>query len=125
MIERLTPDLQVRDVDAALGHYCEVLGFQETGRLPEDRNQPAIWAQVSLGNAHFMFESEGEPPAQPAGGITFYLRVADVDAVHARLVARGATIVHPPTDQEYGMRETLVTDPDGYRLVFTSPIGEK
>lgn len=42
----------------------------------------------------------------------------DVDAVHAFLVARGATIVHPPEDGPWapGYYSVLFEDPDGIRL---------
>jgi catechol 2,3-dioxygenase-like lactoylglutathione lyase family enzyme len=42
----------------------------------------------------------------------------DVDALHAELEGRGATIIQPPTDQPYGLREFRVQDPDGHILAF-------
>jgi uncharacterized glyoxalase superfamily protein PhnB len=44
--------------------------------------------------------------------------VRDVDAVHAELAARGANIVKPPQNYDYGMRDFDVLDPDGNQLVF-------
>jgi catechol 2,3-dioxygenase-like lactoylglutathione lyase family enzyme len=43
---------------------------------------------------------------------------ADVDACHDFLVARGATIVHPPEDGAWapGYYSVLFEDPDGIRL---------
>jgi catechol 2,3-dioxygenase-like lactoylglutathione lyase family enzyme len=43
---------------------------------------------------------------------------ADVDALHAFLVARGATIVHPPEDGPWapGYYSVLFEDPEGIRL---------
>jgi catechol 2,3-dioxygenase-like lactoylglutathione lyase family enzyme len=42
----------------------------------------------------------------------------DVDALHGFLVARGATIVHPPEEAEWapGYYSVLFEDPDGIRL---------
>jgi uncharacterized glyoxalase superfamily protein PhnB len=47
-----------------------------------------------------------------------YFWPEDVDALHAELERRGATIIQPPTDQPYGLRELRVQDPDGYILAF-------
>ena len=50
------------------------------------------------------------------GGICVFVR--DVDAVHAELTARGANIVKPPQNYDYGMRDFDVVDLDGNQLVF-------
>lgn len=43
---------------------------------------------------------------------------ADVDALHAFLVERGATVVHPPEEAQWapGYYSVLFEDPDGVRL---------
>ena len=41
------------------------------------------------------------------------VEVGDVDAVHAAAVAARATIVHPLTDEPWGVRRFLVEDPTG------------
>jgi catechol 2,3-dioxygenase-like lactoylglutathione lyase family enzyme len=38
---------------------------------------------------------------------------AEVDSVHARVVAAGLEIVHPPTDEPWGVRRFFFRDPDG------------
>jgi len=50
--------------------------------------------------------------------------VRDVDAVHAELTARGANIVKPPQNYDYGMRDFGVLDPDGNQLVFGMGSGD-
>lgn len=119
MIERNTPELYVRDVEEAIGFYTRTLGFQLEGRMPEDQSQPVEWAMVSNGNASFMFQKPDEP--KRPDGVVFYLAVEDADRAIADLRARGA-IVEGPVDQFYGYREGTVTDPSGYKLVFTSPV---
>ncbi len=42
----------------------------------------------------------------------------DVDAMHTELQQRGATVIQPPTDQPYDLREFRVKDPDGHILAF-------
>ncbi|MFJ3662454.1 VOC family protein [Streptomyces sp. NPDC090119] len=41
------------------------------------------------------------------------IEVDDVDAVYAALRERGAEIVHPLTDEEWGVRRFFVRDPAG------------
>ena len=44
--------------------------------------------------------------------------LGDVDAVYAELAARGARIVKPPQDYDYGMRDFDLIDLDGNQLTF-------
>jgi uncharacterized glyoxalase superfamily protein PhnB len=44
--------------------------------------------------------------------------VRDVDAVYAELAARGARIVKPPQNYDYGMRDFDLIDLDGNQLTF-------
>jgi predicted enzyme related to lactoylglutathione lyase len=78
---------------------------------------------VVNGSASFMFQKPDQPK-QP-DGVVFYLAVDDIDHTIENLRARGAD-VEGPVDQFYGYRyrEGTVTDPSGYKLVFTSPVPE-
>jgi uncharacterized glyoxalase superfamily protein PhnB len=46
------------------------------------------------------------------------IHVSDVDAVHARAVAKGFSPEAPPRDAEWGERYFHITDPDGHELSF-------
>jgi catechol 2,3-dioxygenase-like lactoylglutathione lyase family enzyme len=46
-----------------------------------------------------------------ARGIT--VEVADVDAVHAKAMARGLEIAYPLRDEEWGVRRFMLRDPSG------------
>ena len=48
--------------------------------------------------------------------------VDDVEAVYARAQALGLTVTQPPTDEFYGQRRLLLTDPDGLLVDISSPI---
>jgi predicted enzyme related to lactoylglutathione lyase len=54
------------------------------------------------------------------GGGELSLEVADVDATHAAWVERGATILQPPMDLDFG-RNFLAVDPDQHRLRVFKP----
>lgn len=55
-------------------------------------------------------------------GCNLYLMVPDVDAFAAKIAKKGLKSDLPPTSQFYGLRDTVVTDPDGYVLTFYTPI---
>lgn len=47
------------------------------------------------------------------GGKSVYVAVDDSDAVYARAVAAGATILEGLTDKDYGSRDFICADPEG------------
>jgi uncharacterized glyoxalase superfamily protein PhnB len=48
-----------------------------------------------------------------------YIFCADpVDAYYAELTSRGATLIAPPKNYAYGMRDFIVVDLDGNHLAF-------
>ncbi len=48
------------------------------------------------------------------------IEVDDVDAAHAAAQATGAEIVHPLTDEPWGVRRFFVRDPNGAVLTILS-----
>ena len=51
--------------------------------------------------------------------VLLYLDVVDVDHVHARAVASGATSVMAPEDQPHGNRTATIVDPFGHRWMLS------
>ena len=59
----------------------------------------------------------------PAGaGVTVYIMTDDVDGYHEAVTGRGAEAKYAPHTQFYGIRDFGIEDPDGYRLLFYSPV---
>jgi catechol 2,3-dioxygenase-like lactoylglutathione lyase family enzyme len=56
------------------------------------------------------------------GRVIFY--DAEVDALHARLVAAGYHPSAAPRDAQWGERFFHITDPDGHELSFAWPLSE-
>jgi uncharacterized glyoxalase superfamily protein PhnB len=54
-------------------------------------------------------------------GMYLYIRVEDVDTLHASLPSKGITPYTAPRDWPWGNRECIVKDPDGYKLCFWQP----
>lgn len=55
-------------------------------------------------------------------GIYIYIRVEDVDAKYRELTVKGFKPYTAPKDWQWGNREFILKDPDGYKLCFWQPI---
>jgi PhnB protein len=116
---RVTPYLSVDDGAAAIAFYCDILGATDRGRMAGPDGKVAH-AELELGGAVIMLSDAfdvGPPTPKALGGtpVTLMVYVEDVDAVHARALAAGATEVAPVTDQFYGDRSGQFDDPFGHR----------
>jgi predicted enzyme related to lactoylglutathione lyase len=104
-IRRIVPDLH-GDPAAGREFYEEVIGLE----LGMDMGWIATWGSVSNETAQLTVMS-GDATAPVAPDVT--IEVEDVDAVHARASERGLEIVHPVTDEPWGVRRFFVRDPNG------------
>lgn len=57
-------------------------------------------------------------------GVQLYLRVPDADAHHRGAARKKLAVLRAPTTHFYGIRDYVVGDPDGYQLVFFTPVAE-
>ncbi len=55
-------------------------------------------------------------------GVYIYVRVDDVDAKNAELKSKGLVPATKPTNWQWGNREFILKDPDGYKLCFWQPV---
>lgn len=106
-VERIVPDLTSRSLADAKSFYRRVLGLEpvmDHGWIVTlaDPNQPG--AQISLAT------HDETAPVVPNVSV----QVGDVDAAYAAAVHAGAEIVHPLTDEPWGVRRFFVRDPDGH-----------
>ena len=54
-------------------------------------------------------------------GMYVYIRADDVDKLYRELVAKGLRPRTEPRDWDWGNREFIIKDPDGYKLCFWQP----
>lgn len=115
----LTPYLTVRGAATAIDFYTAAFGAVEVLRMPMPDGSVAH-AEVRIGDSVVMLGEEnpawGNKSPQALGGTPagLMLYVPDCDAVFARAVAAGATVMKPLTDQFYGDRSGTVIDPFGH-----------
>ena len=110
--------VSVRDLHATHRFYVEQLGLGVLVGGP-DRTYMRLGGG---GGFHIGFEVI-PAAANPTDGIEIVIRVEDVDAVHARLIAAGVEFDAPPADQVWGARHVWLRDPTGYRVSLYSTDG--
>ncbi len=118
--------LSVRNGAKAVEFYKAAFGAGELFRL--DAPDGAVVAQLSVGGGEFWVADESPEhknfSPESLGGATarMVMVVENPDAVFARAVAAGATVVHPVADQEYGWRVGRVVDPFGHHWEIGKPL---
>jgi catechol 2,3-dioxygenase-like lactoylglutathione lyase family enzyme len=118
LLPGFTLNLLVRDIDASLRFYRDVLQARVHYADPD-------FAAVRVGGHEFMLHADHAYDTHPwygalqrgaARGLGAELRLIgfDADAVERRARAFGAPVVRPATTRGHGLREVSVQDPDGY-----------
>jgi len=133
----LVPELDVADLEASLGFYVRTLGFKVRFRRPEDR-----FAYLEREGAELMLEEavgpgrrfRTAPLNRPYGrGMNLQIACTNVERLCASVIASGAGEIVIPLETrwyrngaaEFGNRQFVVADPDGYLLRFVQDLGER
>lgn len=116
----LTPMIHVPDVRAAADWYAGI-GFDilDIG----DDGSGAVFALLGCGDGRLMLNVGGRSSDAPRREADLYLHTTDIDALFAQIGGR-ATVVEPPHDTFYGMREFIIRDLNGFWLTFGQPTTE-
>jgi uncharacterized glyoxalase superfamily protein PhnB len=134
-----------KDMQRAVAFYRDTLGFDLEQCWPDEANPQ--WANMMLDQQSIMLGAlmspddaaamcggdegaatymrtlaEEHKKNRPGVGVVVYVQVPDVDTYHARLTKKGLKGLPAPKTQFYGIRDFGVQDPDGYRLLFYSPV---
>jgi catechol 2,3-dioxygenase-like lactoylglutathione lyase family enzyme len=108
-IRRVVPNIASDKLEASRDFYVGLLGFQVA------MDMGWILTLVSPSNPTAQLSVLRQDATAPViAQVT--VEVADVDAVHAEAVRRGLEMVHPLTDEPWGVRRFLVKDPNGVVL---------
>ena len=105
-VNRIVPNLHNADPAAAAGFYKEVVG------LEAGMDMGWIVTLVAPGERRIQLSLISEDETAPVVA-DVSIEVDDVDAAWAAAQARGDEIVHPLTDEPWGVRRFFVRDPGG------------
>jgi catechol 2,3-dioxygenase-like lactoylglutathione lyase family enzyme len=114
-VRRIVPDLHAADPGASRAFYVDVLGLEvamDLGWIVTFVAPGNTGAQISV------MSRDASASVQPDVSI----EVDDVDAVHAAAIRLGHEIVHPLTDEPWGVRRFFVRDPGGKVLNVLSHV---
>lgn len=110
--------IHVKEMERSIRFYRDVLGlafdFEEEGM-----------AYFSIGSetekVSLMLHLTAEPePADHGIGLDF--KVNDVEALVSEIKEKGGLIVQEPIEREWGVKEAVIADPDGYKLWIVEPL---
>lgn len=123
--QELSPYLIVKGADRALAFYAAAFGAKEIFKLTEP-NGKVGHAELQIGRSQFSLADEypdfGALSPVTIGGtpVSMHLYVEDVDKAVERAVAAGATMLRPVTDEFFGDRTCMVSDPFGHKWHLAS-----
>jgi catechol 2,3-dioxygenase-like lactoylglutathione lyase family enzyme len=112
-VRRIVPDFQAREPRESRELYVDVLGLEvamDLGWIVTFAAPGNPSAQISV------MREDASAAVQPDASI----EVDDVDAAHAAARRLGYEIVHPLTDEPWGVRRFFVRDPNGKVLNILS-----
>ena len=126
VLNTLTPNLVVSNVERSISFYRDVLGFEITATVPDA--SPYVFASLRHGAVEvFLNAREAASAEYPAfrdralgGTLTLFIGVSDIAAAYAALKDR-VTIVMPFEKKWYGVTEFAFEDPDGYVITYAQP----
>ena len=117
-----TPMLHVPDVRATAAWY-EAIGFTLLESYG-DGGEGLSFAILAAGTTRLMLNQGGRPSAAARREVDLYVDTDRVDQLFASLRDR-APIVAEPDDTDYGMREFIVRDPNGFWVTFGQARGPR
>jgi PhnB protein len=125
----LVPRLVVADAPAAIAWYVDALGAREIVRHATKEGRIVHAELEVLGALLYVVEEEGAwhnhaPSSLGGSPVLLCLDVEEVDALGARMEAKGAKVIFPIADQFYGERGGRLQDPFGHVWLIAKTIEE-
>ena len=115
--------LTTEDFERLVSFYCDGLGLEPAQVWPEDQGRALV---LDMGKA--TLEVFDEKQAQTidqleagqriSGQVRFALQVPDLESAVQRLLAHGATLLHPAVVTPWGDTNVRLQDPDGMQITL-------
>ncbi len=111
------------DYERLVKFYCDGLGIEPAAIWNNDGGR-ALMLEMGKATLELFDERQAEVIDQLEAGkrisgqIRFALHVPDLNAAMERLLANGATLVHPPVMTPWGDYNVRLQDPDGMQVTL-------
>jgi len=116
-----TPGYTVNDIHRSVEWYQNVLGCFVAERWEKDGQLRG--ATLRAGAVEFYLGQDdwklGRERVKGAGFRIYCTTNQSVDALAARIKAKGGTLLHEPQDEPWGERDFAVADPDGFKITIS------
>jgi len=115
--------ITTHDFQRLMSFYSDGLGLEPVAFWQDDGGRAVL---LDLGRATMEIFDEAQAQAidqleagrRVSGQIRFALQVPDLQATTDRLLAHGATLVHPPVPTPWGDHNVRLQDPDGMQITL-------
>jgi lactoylglutathione lyase len=115
-VKQVVPFLHVSNMETSLHYYIDGLGFTLKNKWVVDGK--VRWCWLELGGAALMLQ-EFRKPLKAGGGVSLCFQADDALVLYHEFGLRGIEASEPQVGNALWV--TSLTDPDGYRLSFSSP----
>ncbi len=116
--------LDVRNVNRSIRFYCDRLGMSVS--KTDEWNGHHLAYLHSADFELLLLEQptkDQSPGFQRGGGIVMNFRVQNLSGLAAQLKQNLVPVLRDLDEPEYGDKTILVTDPDGYAVLLSEPVG--
>lgn len=122
-ILQLRVALTTSDYEHLVKFYCDGLGMEPAAVWNNDGGR-ALMLEMGQATLELFDERQAEvideleAGKRTSGQVRFALQVPDLKSALERLLAHGATLVHPPVTTPWGDINARVQDPDGMQVTL-------
>ncbi|MBR7553919.1 VOC family protein [Allobacillus sp. GCM10007491] len=110
--------IPVKDLNESIQFYEEVLQLRK-GYVDESM---AYFSFGSDGNETTILLHVIDQPEPVEKGIVIELSVDNVVSAITSIKEAGGLVAQEPIDRDWGVKEAIITDPNGYKLWISQPI---
>ena len=115
-----SPSFTVNDLQKSMAFYTDVLGFSVDERW--ERDGKLMGVSLQAGDVTWMIGQDdwqkGRDRKKGEGFRLYCTTKQNVDALAAKIKAKGGKLDSEPADQPWGSRDFSLTDPDGFKITI-------
>ena len=119
----LSASLTVKDLGKSLTWYHDVLGFSIDRKIEREGKLRAVALKAGVVRISIN-QDDGAKGWDRVKGVGFSLQITtdqNIDEIANRIKKLGGTLDSEPADMPWGVRLFRLKDPDGFKLVISSP----